>query len=169
MPGAKTAVAPWAPLLADPDARAALGHALAPLLTAEVTARLPAALAYDPQDGDIDAWIDRADGLATIHTIARLDTCDLAGLLLLYSAEDRADSDLMIGYFLGPAHWGLGLASDMLAGLIEQYDRGPRRRLCAGTDADNLASQRVLDKAGFTRDPTQAAPDRVSFSRVCGG
>ncbi|MCA9873362.1 MAG: GNAT family N-acetyltransferase [Anaerolineales bacterium] len=166
--GRKTAAAPWAPLLADPTARADLGRALAPLLTAEVTRRLPAELAFDPQDGDIDAWIARADGIARIHTITRTDTGALAGLLLLSSADDCDGRDLMIGYFLGRAHWGAGLASDMLAGLVERLDRGPRRRLLAGTDGDNLASQRVLEKAGFERDRSPGRQDRVTFGRACG-
>lgn len=169
MPGRKTAVASWTPLLSDPDARTALGQALAPLLTAEVTRRLPAELGFDPERDEIEAWIDRADRIAQIHTIKRTDTGDLAGLLFLFHAGDRADSDLMIGYFLGPSHWGAGLASDMLAGLVSELDAGPRRRLKAGTDADNAASQRVLEKAGFSRDCDPAVPDRVHYSRQCGG
>lgn len=167
--GRKTTLVPWAARVADPTSRAALGRALAPLLTAEVTARLPAALAFTPGKDDIESWIARADGIAEIHTIERRDTAELAGLLLLFCEGDRDDSDLMIGYFLGPAHWGQGLASDMLAGLVAQLDRGPERHLFAGTDADNIASQRVLEKAGFTRDDAGTSPDRVTFSRLCGG
>ncbi len=169
MPGRKTTLKPWAPLLAEPAARAGLGQALVPLLSAEVTARLPADLAFDQNRDDIDAWIDRAEGVAQIHTITRDDTGALAGLLLLFSDGDKPDGDLMIGYFLGPAHWGQGLASDMLAGLVARLDQGPARRLFAGTDADNLASQRVLEKAGFTRDAADSAPGQAAFSRRCGG
>ena len=82
-----TRLAPWAPLLADTTARAALGRALAPLLTDEVTARLPADLAFEPARGDIDAWIDTADELAEIQTITRTDTGALAGLLLLFASD----------------------------------------------------------------------------------
>ena len=168
MPERRTSLAPWAPLLADPKARAALGRALAPLLTAEVTARLPADLAFDQGRDDIDPWIDTADGLAEIHTITRNDTGALAGLLLLFAAGTDTGADLMIGYFLGPAFWGQGLASDMLTGLVEALDQGPPRQLFAGTDADNTASQRVLEKAGFNRVTDDTAPDRVAFSRPCG-
>ncbi|HCQ67417.1 MAG TPA: hypothetical protein DIU07_20785 [Rhodobacteraceae bacterium] len=169
MPGRKTSLARWAPLLSEPEARAALGQALVPLLAAEVTARLPADLAFDPARDDINAWIDRADRVAQIHTITREDTRALAGLLLLFYDGDEPDGDLMIGYFLGPAHWGQGLASDMLAGLVADLDQGPVRRLHAGTDADNHASQRVLAKAGFTRDVADSTPGRTAFSRLCGG
>lgn len=163
----RTTLAPWAPLLADPAARAALGRALRPLLVPEVTARLPDDLGFDPDTGDIDAWIDATDAQAQIRTITRNDTGALAGLLLLYAAGPDSP-DLMVGYFLGPDHWGRGLASDMLAGLVAELDREPRRRLVAGTEADNRASQRVLEKAGFRRDATSSAPDRIMFSRLCG-
>lgn len=174
MTGRKTSLAPWRPRLADPQARAALGRALVPLLTRDVTLRLPADLDFDPDRDEIDTWLDRADGLAEIHTITRHDTGALAGLLLLFSeshdGDDRDDDgDLMIGYFLGREHWGQGLASDMLIGLVAQLDKGPQRRLFAGTDGDNVASQRVLEKAGFTRETADSVPDRATFSRRCGG
>ena len=169
VPARKTTLARWGPLLNDPPKRAALGRDLAALLAPEVTARLPADLAFDQARDAVDRWIETADGLADIHTITRTDTGALAGLLLLFAADPAHDTDLMIGYFLGPEHWGQGLASDMLSGLVEQLDRGPRRQLFAGTDAGNKASQRVLEKAGFTRIPDESTPDRAAFSRRCGG
>ena len=168
MSGRRTTRAPWGPLLADPDQRGGLGAALAPLLAPEVTARLPADLAFDQARDDIDRWIDTADGLAEIHTITRNDTGDLAGLLLLFTEGTGERADLMIGYFLGPDHWGLGLASDVLESLVADLDRGPPRRLFAGTDADNRASQRVLEKAGFIRVTNGDSPDRTTYSRHVG-
>lgn len=168
MTGHRTSVAPWAPLLTDPSARAALGEALVPLLAPDVTRRFPADLDFDPCRDEIDAWIDRADAQADIYTITRRDTGALAGLLFLFSDGDDADGDLMIGYFLGPAHWGEGLASDMMAGLVAHFDAGPPRRLFAGTDADNVASQRVLEKAGFVRETADSVPERAAFIRRCG-
>lgn len=168
MAGRRTTLAAWAPLLADPGRRAALGDALAPMLTRDVTVRLPAELAFDPARGDIDGWIDTADGLAEIRTITRTDTGALAGLLLLFSGDAGASADLMIGYFLGPAHWGQGLASDMLQGFVADLDQGPVRHLFAGTDADNRASQRVLEKAGFTRIVDDGSPDRAHYTREVG-
>lgn len=164
----RTTLAPWRDQLADPAARAALGRALAPLLTPDVTDRLPGALAFDPAGGDIDTWIDRADGIAEVHTISRTDTGALAGLLLL-SPVPGAGRDRAVGYFLGREHWGQGLASDMLTGLVEALDGGPPCVLFAGTDAGNRASQRVLEKVGFTRDRSETTPDRITFSRRCGG
>ncbi len=168
-PGRKTTLADWAPLLADPRQRATLGRALAPLLTQDVTARLPAELSFDQATGDIDHWIDTADGLADIYTITRNDTEALAGLLLLFSPDGPGGAEISLGYFLGHEHRGKGLASDMLAGLVAQLDQGPPRRLFAGTDADNPASQRVLEKAGFTRIHDDTVPGRVAFTRHCGG
>ncbi|MEO8523060.1 MAG: GNAT family protein [Acidobacteriota bacterium] len=62
-----------------------------------------------------------------------------------YSAE--------IGYWLGEALWGRGIATEALtlvAGHV--FDRTNLLRLFAVPFADNAASIRVLEKAGFVRE-----------------
>jgi [ribosomal protein S5]-alanine N-acetyltransferase len=59
-----------------------------------------------------------------------------------YSAE--------IGYWLGRKHWGRGIATDALRTLTEHLFREENLlRLFAVPFADNAASARVLEKAGY--------------------
>ena len=54
----------------------------------------------------------------------------------------------LIGYWLGREYWGRGIASAALAAYVE-HDR--TRPLHAYVAAHNVASIRVLEKAGFVR------------------
>jgi RimJ/RimL family protein N-acetyltransferase len=62
-----------------------------------------------------------------------------------YSAE--------IGYWLGEAFWGRGIASDAVALVTAHaFDALNYLRLFALPFADNTASARVLEKAGYVRE-----------------
>jgi [ribosomal protein S5]-alanine N-acetyltransferase len=62
-----------------------------------------------------------------------------------YSAE--------VGYWLGRRYWGRGIASDALRTLTEHLFREQHLlRLFALPFADNVASARVLEKAGYERE-----------------
>lgn len=58
-----------------------------------------------------------------------------------------------IGYVLAPDVWGRGLATDLARGLLTAaFDVLGLRRVTAGCFADNVASARVLEKAGMRRE-----------------
>jgi RimJ/RimL family protein N-acetyltransferase len=57
------------------------------------------------------------------------------------------DGKQLVGYWLGKAHWGRGIASAALPQLLEQVRIRP---LHAYVAKHNPASLRVLQKAGFT-------------------
>ena len=59
--------------------------------------------------------------------------------------------EIEIGYDVAPAQWDLGYATEAVAALCERALTRGATRLCAGVDADNLASARVLRKNGFER------------------
>lgn len=55
-----------------------------------------------------------------------------------------------IGYWIGRAFWGKGIATEALNGFLERSPAPLNRRgLAAGHFTDNPASGRVLEKAGF--------------------
>ncbi|KAI5648090.1 hypothetical protein M9H77_34095 [Catharanthus roseus] len=68
------------------------------------------------------------------------------------SGEDRCRAD--IGYALAVEYWGKGITTKAIKMAIPQVfqDFPQVLRLQAFTDVQNMASQRVLEKAGFTRD-----------------
>lgn len=67
-----------------------------------------------------------------------------------------------IGYWIGREHWGKGLATEIAAGLgrwalspasgILTKDGQPLRRIEAGVYAENAASSKVLERAGYVRE-----------------
>src|SRR5690349_15816006 len=60
--------------------------------------------------------------------------------------------DIELAYRLVPAVWGRGIATEVGAALVRYaFDTLGLPRLVAVAYPDNLASQRVLDKLGFSR------------------
>jgi RimJ/RimL family protein N-acetyltransferase len=58
-----------------------------------------------------------------------------------------------VGYWLGRAHWGRGIATRSLAGLTRHgFERLLLVRLFAGVFAGNDASARVLENCGYVRE-----------------
>ena len=74
----------------------------------------------------------------------RAVTCD--GELAGHVASFVADGDTEVTYWIGRAWWGRGVASRALELLLELV---PTRPLHARAASDNVASLRVLAKAGF--------------------
>ena len=58
-----------------------------------------------------------------------------------------------IGYWLGQAHWGMGIATEALTAVTEAaFKRFDITRLFAVPFADHAASVRVLEKAGYVQE-----------------
>lgn len=92
----------------------------------------------------------RREGTGLAYAI--LDERGLAGTIALSNVARGVFQSANVGYWVDHARNGRGLASRALAEVIEDAF-GPLRlhRLEAGTLVDNVASQRVLEKNGFTR------------------
>lgn len=60
-----------------------------------------------------------------------------------------------VGYWLGEQFWGRGIMTEVLRAVTEQaIHRFGIHRVYALPFAENVASARVLEKAGFTREGT---------------
>ena len=71
--------------------------------------------------------------------------------LELHGDIERASAE--IGYWLGEPFWGRGIATEALRAVsAEAFRRHEIMRLFAVPFADNAASIRVLEKAGFVRE-----------------
>jgi ribosomal-protein-alanine N-acetyltransferase len=76
------------------------------------------------------------------------------------------DGTAEIGYGLSPAYRGRGYGTEAVTGFVDWASRQPAvRRLVAETRADNMASRRVLEHAGFAI--TSATGDAVYWERDC--
>ena len=55
-----------------------------------------------------------------------------------------------VGYFLHPATWGFGYATELMSSCIDIADHAPElREVRAFARPENVRSRRVLEKAGF--------------------
>jgi len=70
-----------------------------------------------------------------------------------------------LGYWIGRPHWGRGIGTAAVAALVDRaFAKYPHDRVGAGVFRENAASQRVLEKLGFT----EVGP-KVVQSRSRGG
>lgn len=122
------------------------------------------------QDWAVQQWLDtppwpygEADGRAWIDFVA----ADHAGgrpqhFAIAARADDRllgcvsfeaTDGPPALGYWLHPDTWGRGFAAEAARAMTAQGRKVlGYAAICARTDPDNLASQKVLEKLGFRPD-----------------
>ncbi|MDV7141844.1 GNAT family N-acetyltransferase [Tropicimonas sp. TH_r6] len=161
----RLSVRSWRQDIEEPEARLALEAALAGLLTEAVLAHLPPSMQLGGQRDCIGRWIDARARESEVLRVDLTENGALVGLLIL--VEDAGDSirpGLHIGYLLGEAVWGQGLASELLSGLVAALDGCGPRRLFGGVDTGNPASARVLEKAGFAVDTALSSGDADMFA-----
>ena len=61
--------------------------------------------------------------------------------------------------------WGRGAASEVVTGLVQSLRASASIRLIGGVDPANPASTRVLEKAGFARDPALSSEDSTIYTK----
>lgn len=116
----------------------------------ERVARMTTSIPHPLPPGRTEAFINRAlqdtrdeDVWAIDGT--KSDACELMGLISL-ERMDRAQSE--VGYWVAPAYWNTGLASDAVQALIEANPLQDKT-IFASVFQDNPASARVLTHCGF--------------------
>ncbi|MET9700083.1 GNAT family protein [Streptomyces sp. NPDC006529] len=106
----------------------------------------------DGQRRRIEALLgDRDAGRAVPYVLlGTKGAAPLLGTITLNNVVRGPLCSASVGYWVDGAHTGRGLASAALAEVVRAArDELGLHRLAAGTLLDNLASQRVLAKAGF--------------------
>ena len=110
-------------------------------------------------------WTDIARAYAHLLRARR----DMEAGVLPWAIADRASDDLIgtvtlfkidcdhrraeIGYALGSAHWGMGLASEALHLVLRHaFEALDLQRIEADTDPRNAASRRMLERLGFVQE-----------------
>jgi len=83
-----------------------------------------------------------------------------------FMGPPTADGEVEMGYSIASDWRGKGLATELVGGLLQQAaNTGMVRHVLAHTEANNLASQRVLLRNGF--EAAGEAPDgRLRFGRA---
>lgn len=118
-------------------------------------------------NGAISEGLERGD--LAVLAIGDPFTGEFAGSLVLF---DLTDELAEVGFWVHPDHRGKGLARVALSLAVALAQRSGLTRLTARTVPDNLASQRVLEQAGFAREaevddvaPSGEAVVLVHYSR----
>lgn len=99
-------------------------------------------------------YYEQHPGLGIWATIERASG-DVAGFHVLNHIQ--GETDLQVGYALFTEHWGKGYATEMAIALLRHgYGTLGLPQVNAITDLGNVASQRVLLKAGLERKGERA-------------
>jgi RimJ/RimL family protein N-acetyltransferase len=92
-------------------------------------------------------WLSKMQAESCFYMLCDSFSSDLVGFLFLY---DSGDGAAHLGYLLAEKYWGVGLASELLIGLIDELKTlNLLKTLVGGVDPSNIASIKVLHKAGF--------------------
>lgn len=122
----------------------------------QVTRYLPYAAWRSQDDGR--AWLGRMAALGALGTaqqlvLARRTDGRVIGTLLLFR-YDEVCGRLELGYVLGRRHWGQGLMREAVDAACSHVFGSGLRRIEAEVDPANVASCRLLERAGFTLEGT---------------
>ncbi len=105
------------------------------------------------QTSDAAAFIAYQQSLPRPDSLAVVAGGELAGVVGAIPGRDVQSVGAEVGYWLGRAYWGRGIASAMLDPFCRAiFPAWQLQRLFALPFADNTASCRVLEKCGFTAE-----------------
>jgi ribosomal-protein-alanine N-acetyltransferase len=109
-------------------------------------------------------WIKERESDSDFYAIHKNDTKELIGFLFLYREAESAD--LRLGYLIGEKHWGKGLGTELIKGLVFWCRTSQViKTLSGGVEEDNIASIKVLEKCGFQK-ATDEMPQGVILFQI---
>jgi ribosomal-protein-alanine N-acetyltransferase len=129
------------------DATSLVEHANDPEVARNLRERFPQPYTR----ADADGWIAQNDGKEPATNLAiTVDGIACGGIgLILQTDIERCSAEL--GYWLGRTYWGRGIASDAARAMTAYaFEAFGFERIFATAFGHNVASQRVLEKAGYT-------------------
>ena len=120
--------------------------------------------------GDFDQiratrWIEERDAESPTLLVLDRENRHAIGFVMLFEGgdEDSADVDVRLGYVLAEAVWGRGVATELVAGLVEWARSQPEiASLSGGVASGNEPSARVLRKNGF--EPSEESTGEQMFA-----
>ena len=134
---------------AESDVSALVRHANDPEVAKNLRDRFPQP--YTPADAE--AWITFCRSKPVVQNFAIVVGGEAVGSVGIESFSDVHRRTGEIGYWLGREVWGRGIATTAtIAATQYGFEKLDLVRVQAGVFHWNLASCRVLEKAGFTRE-----------------
>ena len=124
--------------------------AITEILSQKATAHLPDSWQNISDEQLANAWLKERLTEGQVYGITLKDSQSLIGFLFLYGMSFD-DKEIRIGYVLSESHWGKGLATELINGLIvESKKQDNIATLVGGVSRNNMASAKALTKNGFT-------------------
>ncbi len=112
---------------------------------------------------NVKHWADHGFGMWMLRDAA---TSPVIGRAILRHLDVEGADEVEVGYGFLPEYWGRGLATEIARACVRiGFEELGLRSLVAITTQPNLASQRVMEKAGllFERDIIHAGVPHVLF------
>ncbi len=98
-------------------------------------------------------WIDFCRNQQPVQNMAIVYKGAVAGSIGIVPKEDVYRKNMEIGYFIGEAYWGLGIATRAVSLLLTHIETNfDVVRVYAEVFAHNTASMKVLEKNGFYQE-----------------
>ncbi len=115
-------------------------------------ARMTTSIPHPNPPGSAEAFVARATAPDAIETVWGLDSGEDRenGLIGLISLKPAGSGVAEIGYWVAPAFWNAGYASEAVDAVVREAPWRGLTALTAQVFQDNVASARVLTRAGFT-------------------
>lgn len=126
---------------------------------------------YMLPDFDSEEAVDRM--FARFVELSRRTDRYVAGIFLdeelvgFFNDVENDGHRMELGYVIGPAHWGMGYATEMLRGAVEDLFCRGYEEVTAGAFEENKASIRVMEKAGMLKIPLEEDMDYRGVSHHC--
>lgn len=134
------------------------------VLTTTTTRALPPSWSGDYDRTRATAWIEERDTESPTLLVVEVDTARAVGLVILHGSGADAGPgpvEVRLGYVLAEAAWGRGLATELVAALVDWARSTPGiTSLSGGVAAGNEASARVLLRNGFEPAEVTAGGER---------
>lgn len=112
-------------------------------------ARMTTSIPHPYPPGSAEALVARAAAPDAEKTVWALDTGGENGLIGLVSARPAGEGVAEVSYWVAPAFWNAGYAGEAVEAVVAELTRQGYAALTAEVFQENLASARVLTRAGF--------------------
>lgn len=114
-------------------------------------ATMTTSIPHPNPEGASEAFVQRVTSPGARETVWALDTDEAGGngLIGLISVRPSVDDTAQLGYWVAPAFWNAGYASEAVEAVVGEMVRQGWDALTAEVFQDNVAAARVLTRAGF--------------------
>lgn len=121
----------------------------------EVAQNLLDSFPHPYTESDADYWLNFVHNQDICTNFALADSVELIGAIGLVLHKGQRYCTANIGYWLGKPFWGKGIMSQALKYMTTfAFEKYELRKIYAEVFEGNIASMKVLEKAGYTLEAT---------------